>query len=119
MIKAIFKEIAEKEQGVFHFQDSDYRLDGGVQSPNVNCLVHFLNSKYNITCKLLLSLQAIACERTSISHLSKLFLTKKSRFKIKAENENITYFLKHNKALYIQVADGNNVLKLESEVSKG
>ncbi|MFT5907993.1 MAG: hypothetical protein ACI836_001153, partial [Saprospiraceae bacterium] len=52
MIKAIFKEIAAKEQGVFHFQDSDVRVGGGVQRPNVKCLVHFLNSKYNITCKL-------------------------------------------------------------------
>jgi hypothetical protein len=113
MIKAIFKEIAEKEQGVFHFQDSDVRIGGGVRSPNVNYLVKFkykdcefsiLNTtgtsyEANITCKLSSSLQAVAFEITSISHLSNLFLRKKSRFKIKAENENITYFLKQNKAL--------------------
>jgi hypothetical protein len=59
VIKAIFKEIAAKEQGVFHFQDSDVRVGGGVQRPNVKCLVHFLISKYNITCKLL-RLKALA-----------------------------------------------------------
>lgn len=103
MIKAIFKEIAAKERGVFHFQDSDVRVGGGVQRPNVKCLVHFLNSKYNITCKLSSSLQTVAFESTSIYHLSNLFLRKKNRFKIKAENENITYFLKHNKALILKL----------------
>jgi hypothetical protein len=81
VIKAIFKEIAAKEQGVFHFQDSDVRVGGGVQRPNVKCLVHFLNSKYNITCKLSSSLQTVAFESTSIYHLSfiKLVFKKKKQ----------------------------------------
>lgn len=113
MHKAIFKAIAEKENGKFYVQDSDISLGGGVRSPNVIYLIKFdykdcaftiLNTtgtsyQANITCNLSKSLQVIAFEITSISHLSNLFLRKKSRFNVKSDNENIIYFLKQNKAI--------------------
>ncbi len=113
MRRAIFKKIAEKENGKFHFQDSDLLVGGGVRSPKVIYLVKFeykdcefsiLNTtgtsyEGNITCKLAKNLQSIAFEITTISHIANLFLRKKSRLKVKAENENISYFLTHNKAI--------------------
>ena len=113
MKRAIFRAIAEKENGEFYFQDADIKVGGGVRSPNVNYLIKFiykdcvfsvlntcgLSFEANITCKLAKNLQAIPFEITSIPHLTNLFLRKKSRFKIKAENENMSYFLKQNKAL--------------------
>lgn len=115
MKKAFFKQLAEKENGKFHFQDSDLRVGGGLRSPKVIYLVKFeykdcefsvLNTtgtsyEGNITCKLAKNLQSIAFEITTISHIANLFLRKKSRFKVASKNENISYFLCKNKALEV------------------
>jgi len=53
----------------------------------------------NINCKLNKTLQPIAFEISSISHITNLFRRRKSRFKIKTENENIKYFLEQSSSL--------------------
>ena len=113
MKKTFFTEFAEKVGGKFYFQDSDLKVGGGVRSPKVIYLVKFtykdcefsvLNTtgtsyEGNITCKLASGLQSIPFEITTISHLANLFRRKKSRFQIKSENENISYFLNQNQTI--------------------
>jgi len=53
----------------------------------------------NINYKLNKTLQPIAFEISSISHITNLFRRRKSRFKIKTENENIKYFLEQSSSL--------------------
>ncbi len=113
MFKKFFKNVAEKENGTFYFKDESIHIGAGVRSPNVLYLVKF---KYRdneisvmnrtgtafigeIECKLSPTLQPIEFELTSISHIINLFFRKKSRFRIKSNNENIKYFLNNNVAL--------------------
>ncbi|WP_298321387.1 hypothetical protein [uncultured Aquimarina sp.] len=121
MYKKLFKELAEKENGKFYYQDNDIAIGGGVRSPNVIFKIKF---KYKdneftiinrtgtayvgtISCELSKDLQPIEFELNTISHLKNLFLRKKSRFKINTHNRNLKDFLSKNSSLKLlsKIAD--------------
>lgn len=124
MFKTEFKRIAEKENGKFYFEDENISIGLGVRSPNVTYIVKFSykNSSFTVynrtgtayvgevVCNLPSTTQIIPFEISSISHLSNLFLRKKSRFKIKSKNKNLLYFLEQNKAFneLIKIAKKEN-----------
>jgi hypothetical protein len=113
MYKSYFKNLAEKENGKFYFRDEDISIGMGVRSPNVIYKVTFdykdnhftiinrTGTAYvgSISCELSKSLQPIQFEINNISHIQNLFLRKKSRLKIIADNPNIKYFLTENENL--------------------
>jgi hypothetical protein len=110
MYKAFFKNLAEKENGKFFFLDENIAFGNGVRSPNVTYRVEFdyednhftiinrTGTAYvaTISCELSKASQPIEFEINNISHFTNLFLRKKSRLKIKADNQNIEYFLTKN-----------------------
>ena len=124
MYKAIFKELAEKENGKFYFQDKDISIGGGVRSPNVIykltfdykdnefTIINRIGTAYvgTISCKLSKTIQPIAFEINSISHIKNLFLRKKSRLNIHTDNENLRFFIENNRnyKLLSKIADKEN-----------
>ena len=110
MYKAYFKNLAEKENGKFFFKDDNIAFGNGVRSPNVTYRVEFdyednhftiinrTGTAYvaTISCELSKTLQPIEFEINNITHFTNLFLRKKSRLKIKADNQNIKYFITKN-----------------------
>lgn len=112
MFKTEFRRIADKENGKFYYEDKDIDVGLGVRSPNVTYVIKFEYKEnsimvYNrtgtaftgeIVCILPSISKITPFEISTVSHLSNLFIRKKSRLKIKTKNKNINYFFKHNNA---------------------
>ena len=110
MYKAFFKNLAEKENGKFFFKDENIAFLDGVRSPNVTYRVEFdydnnhftiinrTGTAYvaTISCELPKTIQPIEFEIINITHFRNMFLRKKSRLRIKSDNQNIEYFLTQN-----------------------
>ncbi len=110
MNKEFFKQLAEKENGTFYFQDKDIAIGNGVRSPNVTHKVKF-NYKGNqfdfffrngttfignISCRLSKSLTPIEFELSTRSHLQRFFSRNKSSFIVKSKDRSLEDFLSKN-----------------------
>jgi len=110
MYKEFFKQLAEKENGKFYFKDENIAFGNGTRSPNITYAVefgfkgnHFLiynrtGTAYvaNIICKLSKLIQPIEFKINNISHFHNLFVRRKSRLRVIADNQNIKHFLLQN-----------------------
>lgn len=124
MYKTIFRNIADKEKGTFHFKDEDIRIGMGVRSPNVLYLLkipygeieiivynttgtQFVGKIYTILPK---QIENNDFEIRTISHWKSLVFRKSKRFKIDASSKNLEYFIQKNKSLeqLSTIADGTN-----------
>lgn len=113
MIKQEFQRIADKEAGKFYFQEENHLLSNGAHTPDLSFLIRMKYKDNEISVlnqtgtsfvgtiigKLASHIRPIDFELTSISNLANFFLRRKSRFKIRSENEKIKYFLEHNDVL--------------------
>ena len=124
MYKTIFREIADKENGKFYYQDKDISGGLGVRSPNVTfklvfdykgnhfTIVNQVGTAYvgTISCRLSKTIQPIVFKINTISHFKNLFLRKKSKFTIETDNDNLDFFLNKNASLKLlsKIADKDN-----------
>jgi len=110
MYKSVFKELAERENGKFYYQDKDISIGMGVRSPSVIYKVVFSYKKNEfviinktgtnfigtIRCKLSKTIQPIPFEINSISLFKYFLFRKKSRLRAISDNDNIIHFLNNN-----------------------
>jgi hypothetical protein len=112
VIKTFFKHLAEKENGIFQYEDSKAYL-GGTANPYVTFRLqfHYKGHHFQITnvtgteyvgnflCTLKSDLQVVDFEIDSISHFKNLFVRRKQRLRVTSKNENVVYFLEQNESL--------------------
>ncbi|MGG8497856.1 hypothetical protein ACQY1Q_15700 [Tenacibaculum sp. TC6] len=105
-----FTKIAEKEGATLHITNDSVRIGGGARCPDIHYQLYIIYKDRKIrvsnkigvcevgsvACRICDSKESLKFELTTRSHFRSLFLGKKNRCKLKAENHNIDSFFKNS-----------------------